>query len=167
MSQTRFMALVCVVCAAAVSAELTFSQTYPARPIRVVTSEVGGGSDMVARLIAPGMSAGLGQQVVVENRIGLIAIESVAKAPPDGYTLLFQGSILWLSPYLRSDVSWDPVKDFIPITLVSSSPNVLVVHPSLPTKSVKELIAFAKARSNQINYGTGGTGGANHLAAEC
>jgi tripartite-type tricarboxylate transporter receptor subunit TctC len=90
----------------------------------------------------------------------------VAKAPPDGYTLLFWGSALWLLPFLRSGVPYDPVKDFAPITLAVNSPNVIIVHPSLAANSVRELIALAKARPGQLNYASGSTGSSNHLAAE-
>ena len=141
------------------------SQNYPSKPIRIVTSTAGGGADIVARLIAQGLSASLGPQVLVDNRNGMIAGEIVAKSPPDGYTLLVYGSTLWLSPFLRSNVSWDPVRDFSPVSLAVNSPNIVVVHPSLPVKSVKELIALAKQRPGQLNYGST-IGGSTHLSAE-
>jgi tripartite-type tricarboxylate transporter receptor subunit TctC len=140
------------------------AQEYPSKLVRVVTLAPGGGSDVVARLIAPVLSEGLGQQVIVENR-GAIAAEVVAKAPADGYTLLVEGSPLWVLPLFRS-VPWDAVKDFAPIALAVSTPSVLVVHPSLPVKSVQELITLAKAKPGQLNYAAGTLGANPHLAAE-
>lgn len=143
-------------------------QDFPQKPVRIVASEPGGAGDFAARLIAQGIAGGLGQQVIVENRAGAggaIAADLVAKAPADGYTLLFYASNIWLLPFMRN-VSYDPVRDFSPITLAVKAPNLLVVHPSLPVKSVKELIALAKARPGELNYGTGGTGSSNHLGAE-
>ena len=139
-------------------------QDYPNKPIRIVTGEIGGGSDLVARIIAQALSGNLSQQVIVENRTGLISVEVGSKAPPDGYTLILSGS-LWIFPLLQK-VSFDPVKDFSPIALVASTPNVLVVHSSLPVKSVKELIALAKARPGELNYGSGPIGSTSHLAGE-
>jgi tripartite-type tricarboxylate transporter receptor subunit TctC len=137
---------------------------YPNKIVRIVTLAPGGGSDVVARLVAPVLSEALGQQVMVENR-GSIAGEIVAKAPADGYTLLVEGSPLWILPLFRS-VPWDAVKDFAPIALAVSTPSVLVVHPSLPAKTVQELITLAKARPGQLNYAAGTIGANPHLAAE-
>ncbi len=139
--------------------------SYPSKVVRIQTTEAGGYPDAVARLLAQGLSAGLGQQVIVENR-AIAAVELVAKAPPDGYTLLFYTSVLWLSPYLRDGVAWDPVRDFAPVMLATNSPNIMVVHPSLPVKSVRDLIALAKARPGELNYSTSSPGSGNHLAAE-
>ncbi len=139
-------------------------ENYPQKFVRMVTLAPGGGSDVVARLMAPVLAEGLGQQVIVENR-GSIAGEIVAKAPADGYTLLVEGSPLWILPLFRN-VPWDAVKDFAPIALAVSTPNVLVVHPSLPVKSVKELIALARAKPGQLNYAAGTIGANPHLAAE-
>jgi tripartite-type tricarboxylate transporter receptor subunit TctC len=139
-------------------------ENYPNKVVRIVTLAPGGGSDVVARLVAPILTESLGQQVVVENR-GAIASEIVAKAPADGYTLLVEGSPLWILPLFRT-VTWDAIRDFAPVTLVVSTPSVLVVHPSLPVKSVKELIALAKARPGQLNYAAGTLGANPHLAAE-
>ena len=152
-----------MICSGAVS-----GQAYPNKPIRIITTGTGGGLDFVARLIAQELSVTLGS-VIVENRAGaggIIAIEAAAKAPPDGYTLILLGSTLWFLPLMRSDVTWDPVKDFAPITLVGSAPNILVVHPSLPVKSVKELIAFAKLKPGQLNFSSSGAGSTNHLSGE-
>ena len=141
------------------------AQSYPAKPIRIVTVAPGSANDIVARLIAQELRPVLGQTVVVDNR-GTIAAEIVARAPADGYTLLLYGSAVWLSPFIRSNTPDDPVKDFSPITLVASSPNIIVVHPSLPVKSVRELIALARARPGELNYAAGSLGAAPHLAAE-
>ena len=122
--------------------------------------------DLAARLIAQGASDSLGQPILVESRGGgVVAIELVAKARPDGYTLLFYGGTLWIGPLLQT-VSWDPVRDFSPITLAVTFPNLLVVHPSLPVKSVKGLIALAKARPGELNYGSGSIGASTNLAGE-
>jgi len=138
---------------------------YPNRLIRIVTATPGSNHDWGARLVAQELTSRIGQRVIVENR-GTIAIEYVAReAPPDGYTLLFYGSTVWLQPYLTK-ANWDPVGDLAPITLAMSSPNVLVVHPSLPVKSVKDLIALAKARPGALNYSAGGGGSTPHIAAE-
>jgi len=143
------------------------AQDYPARTVRIVASEAGGGGDFVARLIAQGLTAVFGQQVVVENRGGgVIAGDLVAKSPPDGYTLLLYGNTLWLLPLMRSHMPYDPGRDFVPISLAASAVNVLVVHPSLPVKSVKDLVALARARPGQLNNGSAAPGTINHLAAE-
>ena len=141
------------------------AQDYPNRIIRVITAEAAGGSDFTARLIAPDLSTNLGQPLVVDNRLTLIAIETAAKAPSDGYTLLIIGSPLWLTPLVRN-VSFDPLRDFSPVSLATSSPCMLVVHPALPVTSVRELIALAKARPGEINYSGAGAGASNQFAAE-
>ena len=147
-------------------AATAWSQTYPNRPIRMITAEIGAAGDLVSRAIAPGLSESLGQPVVVENRggSGIIPIETAAKALPDGYTLLVFGSTLWLLPFIQN-VSYS-VRDFSPITLVVTTPLLLVVHPSLPVKTVKELIALAKAKPGSLNYASGISGSATHLPAE-
>ena len=146
---------------------MVFGQGYPNKPVRIVTTEPGGGGDFAARLIAPGLTSNLGQQVIADPRGGgVIAIEMVIKAPPDGHTLLLYGSNLWLLPFMRSHVPYDPVTDFATVTLATKAPNILVVHPSLPVKSVGELIALAKARPGELNYGTSGIGNSVHVAGE-
>ncbi len=140
-------------------------ENYPNRPIRVITAEAGGGSDVALRTITPGLAGNLGQQVIVDNR-GIIAAELAAKAPPDGYTLLFSGPTLWLLPFLRDHVPYDPVADFAAITLATRTANILVVHPSLPVKSVNELVALAKTRPGELNYATSGAGNSVHIAGE-
>src|SRR5262245_40821871 len=139
------------------------AQDYPRKPIRVITSNVGGGTDFVARVIATGISDSLGQQVVVDNRpAGPMSGELVSKAPPDGYTLLAGSNTLWTAPLLQK-TPYDPIKDFVPITLVSRVPNLIVVYPGVPVSSVKELIALAKAKPGELNYASGSTGGGSHL----
>ncbi len=139
---------------------------YPNKSVRIVTVAAGGGADSVARPIAQSLTGSLGQPVIVENRPTIIAIETVARAPSDGYTLLVAGSTIWILPLLQSNLPWDPVRDFSPIALATASPLVLVVHPSVPVKSVKELIALAKAKPGMLNYAAGPNGSANHLTAE-
>jgi len=142
------------------------AQEFPTRPVRIVTSAVGGTTDLVARLIAQGLTASLGQQVIVDNRpTGIIPGEIVVKAPPDGYTLLFSGSSLWMMPLLQK-VPFDPVKDLAPVTLASSTPNIVVVNPAVPATTIKDLIALAKAKPGALNYGSGATGASSHLGAE-
>jgi len=145
-------------------------QPYPSKPMRlVVPSAPGGGTDITARVMAPRLSEFLGQQVVVENRAGagtMIGGEVVARAAPDGYTLLMGISTLAINPAMYKKVPYDALKDFAPITQTVSLPNILVVHPSLPAKTVKELVAFAKARPGQIQFASAGVGTNPHLAAE-
>ena len=143
-----------------------YGQNYPVKPIRIVTPGSGGGADFAARLIAPALTAGLGQQVIVDNRpSAIIPGDIVSKAPPDGYTLLIYGPPFWIGPLLEK-TPYDPVRDFQPITVAVRQPNILVVHPSLPVKSVSELIALAKARPGALNYASIATGSSSHLAGE-
>ena len=142
-------------------------QAYPDRPIRLVTSAVGGSTDFAARLVASGLSSNLNQPIIVDNRGGgLVGIEIAARAVPDGYTLFYAGSILWLLPLLQENVSYNTLRDFAPVSLVVDSPNIILVHPSVAAKSVKELIALAKAKPGALHYGSGGAGSSGHLAAE-
>jgi len=157
--------LVASLCAATGAAP-ALAQDYPNRPIRIFTSAVGGGNDLVSRIIGQGIAPALGQPVVVENRAGIISVETVAKAPPNGYSLLVIGSSLWVYPLMREDVNWDPLRDFAPVSLAVMSPNVLVTNPSLPVRTVKELIALAKARPGELNYASAGSGSTPHTAAE-
>jgi len=162
-----------VLCIAAVSGscEYALAQDYPVKPIRFIAPNLPGGpTDILARIIAQKLSDSLGQPVVVENRAGAagnIGTEVAAKSPPDGYTLL-SGNIATfganVSLYKR--LGFNPVKDFAPVVLVATQPNILVVHPSLPVTSVKELIALARARPGQLNYAGSGIGAVAHLAAE-
>jgi tripartite-type tricarboxylate transporter receptor subunit TctC len=139
-------------------------QDYPANPIRVITSPAGGGNDFVARLVARAISGPLGQQVVVDNRATRLIADIVAKSPPDGYTLLVTGSAHWIGPLLEK-VTYDPIRDFASISLIDRAPSILVVHPSMPVKSVKQLIALAKARSGELNFAVGGPGSSNFIGA--
>jgi tripartite-type tricarboxylate transporter receptor subunit TctC len=141
-------------------------QNYPNKPIRIVTSEAGGGNDIQARLIAQGLTGALGEQVIVENRpSGIIPGEIVSKAQPNGYTLLLYNNTLWTGPLIQK-TPYDAVKDFSPIVTIAKAANILVVNPALPINSVAELIALAKAKPGELNYGSSGTGASNHLAAE-
>ncbi len=141
-------------------------QNYPNRPLRIVTAEPGGGSDLTARLIAQGLSAAFDQPVIVDNRpAGIIPAEIVSKATPDGYTLLVTGGTFWVGPLMQR-TPYDPVRDFSPITLAASSPNVVAVNPSVAARSVTELIALAKSKPGELNYASGPAGSTNHLAAE-
>ena len=168
MLNLRFVVWFLPVCLVILGAGVVFGQDYPNKPIRIFTNVAGGGNDLQARMIGQGISGPLGQPVIVDNRPVFIAAATAAKSPPDGYTLLLGGAGMWLAPYLQSNVPWDPIKDFLPITMTSRAPNILVVHPSLPVKSVKELIALAKARPGELNYATPSStpGGSPHLAAE-
>jgi tripartite-type tricarboxylate transporter receptor subunit TctC len=148
----------------ALAPDITSAQSYPNKVIRIATAAVGSANDLVARIIAQELTRTLGQQVIVENRGGL-APEVVARASPDGYTLLFYGSSVWLLPLMRHE-NYDPVVDLAPVTLAVNSPNVVVVHPSLPVKSIKELIALAKARPGELNYAAGTLGASPHLSTE-
>ena len=139
-------------------------QEYPVKALRIVTSPIGGGNDFPARLIAAAVAGPLGQQIVVDNRPTVLIADIVAKSPPDGYTLLLTGSAHWIGPLVEK-VNYDPVRDFAALTLVDRSPNVLVVHPSLPAKNVKELITIAKARPGELNVAVGGPGSSNYVAA--
>ena len=132
----RFPALACAVALAMAFPDKATAQSYPSKPVRLVIAVAGAGGDFVSRMVAPGLTELWGQPAIVENRGGsaVIPIELVAKAPPDGYTLLGFGTALWHLPLMQS-VSYDPIKDFAPITLVATTPMVLVVHPSLPVKN--------------------------------
>ena len=148
--------------------DIVAAQNYPHKPIRIVTSEVGGSLDFSARIVAQGLTGALGQSVIVENRggaSGAIMAQMVARASPDGYTLLFYGSALWILPLLQA-TPYDAIKDFAPITAAIRSPTILVVHPSLQVASVKDLIALAKSKPGGYNYASSATGGSAHLAAE-
>jgi tripartite-type tricarboxylate transporter receptor subunit TctC len=144
---------------------------YPAKAIRlIVPFPAGGPLDIVARVIGQDLNRSWGQPVLVDNRPGAggnIGADAVAKAPPDGYTILMGAvSTHAINVWLYSKLPYDPIKDFAPITLVTSVPNVLVLHPSVPAKNVQQLIALAKARPGQLNFASGSTGSAGHLAGE-
>jgi tripartite-type tricarboxylate transporter receptor subunit TctC len=144
---------------------------YPARAIRmVVPFPAGGTTDILGRIAGQKITEALSQQVIIDNRGGAggnIGTEIVAKAPPDGYTLLTDpGSTLTINPHAYSKLGFDPVKDFAPITILAEVPNILEVHPALPVKNVKELIALAKSKPGQINYASTGAGQSTHLSME-
>ena len=148
-----------------------FAQSYPVKPIRlIVPYPPGGATDIFGRILGARLGELLGQQVVPEQRAGaagVLGAEAAARAAPDGYTLVVgQASNLAINQHLMSKLPYDPVKDFAPITLIATSPNLLVVHPSLPARSVNDLVALAKARPGSINYASAGNGSPGHLAAE-
>lgn len=147
------------------------ARDYPSRPVRLmVTFPAGGGIDFIARTVAQKLVDTLGQQLVVENRAGgggVIGTEIVARATPDGYTLLIaSGTGFIINPLLMSKLSYDPFRDFTPVTLMAINPTILCVHPSLPVTSVKELIAHARAKPRQLNYASAGNGSPIHLGME-
>jgi tripartite-type tricarboxylate transporter receptor subunit TctC len=146
-------------------------QDYPTRPIRlVVPSSAGAGvTDIMARIVGQKLTERFGQQVVVDNKpgaSGILGSDIVAKAPPDGYTLLIANVSLIVNPYLFAKMPYDPLVDFMPVTMVNTAPQQLVIHPSVPARTVAELIAYAKTRPGQLNYGSGGIGSTPFLAAE-
>jgi tripartite-type tricarboxylate transporter receptor subunit TctC len=146
------------------------AQSYPSKPIRwMLGFPAGGTSDILARAIGMKLTEALGQQIVIDNRAGasgIIANELAAKAPPDGYTMLLVSSTYANLISMGKKLPYDPEHDLIPVTRLASVPNILSTHPSLPVRSVKELIALARAKPGQINFGTGGTGTGPHLATE-
>jgi tripartite-type tricarboxylate transporter receptor subunit TctC len=155
---------------AMMAAGFACAQPYPAKPVRlIVPTSPGGGTDFSARTIAPKLSELLGQSVVVENRAGggtIIGNELVARSAPNGYTLLMGISSLTSIPYLHAKVPYDLLKDLAPVSQVVTVPHLLVAHPSLPVRSVKELVTFAKAHPGQVNFGAGSAGSNPHLAME-
>ena len=164
MTLLHFVPWIFIFGAVQLSTSVAHGQNYPIKPVRIITSTTGGSSDFTSRLIAHGLTEHLGQQVIVDNR-GNISGEILARLPPDGYNLLIDGASLWIGPLVQKTL-YDPLLDFAPVTIAVRAPNVIIVHPSLPVKSVKELIALAKARPGELNYGSGGIGGASHLPAE-
>jgi len=153
-----------------VSAGMAHAQPYPSKPVRIVVPFApGGGTDVIARHLAAGMTDSLKRQVIVDNRAGANAIvgtEIVARAPADGYTLLFVSSPHSVNPSVYARLPYDTLRDFAPVSMVASSPYFLVIHPSLPVRNVKELVALARKQPDQILYGSGGSGSSAHLTAE-
>jgi tripartite-type tricarboxylate transporter receptor subunit TctC len=143
---------------------------YPARPIRLLVGfSPGGGTDIAVRIIGKKLSETWGQQVVIDNRPGaggLLAFDMVAKATPDGYTLLAASPSFAIQPNLARKLPYDPIRDFVPVTVATAAPYLMVVYPGIEAKSVNELIALAKANPGKFNYASGGIGSAQHLAAE-
>ena len=162
------LALAAVV--AATFAMGAFAQGYPAKPVRIIVPLAPGGNvDIVARSLAQQLTDSMGQQIIVENRPGassLVGTQFAAKAPADGYTLLAVANTFAMVPSIITNPGYDPLKDFSAITLTCLVPQVLVVNPALPVKTVKELIALAKARPGQLTYATSGPGGTGHMATE-
>jgi tripartite-type tricarboxylate transporter receptor subunit TctC len=160
-----------ILIAAALTAGGALAQQYPSKPIRLIVPFTPGGStDIVARIAGQKLGEALGAQVLIDNRPGAggnIGVELAAKSAPDGYTLVM-GHIgtFAVNPALYARLPYDPIRDFAPISLVAMVPNMLVVHPSLPVKSVKELIALSRSRPGQLNYGSSGAGGTPYLAVE-
>ena len=156
---------------AAVTGMANAQPAYPVKPIRLVVPFAPGGStDTIARLIGQKLDEALGQQVIIDNRPGAggnLGVDYVAKSAPDGYTLIFgHVGTFGFGPSLYAKLPYDPIRDFAPVALFAMVPNMLVVHPSLPANSVKELVALARARPGQLNYGSSGNGSASHLATE-
>ena len=143
---------------------------WPSRPIRfILPFPPGGGTDILGRLIAERLTANLGQPVVAENRGGAggnVGAEAAAKSAPDGYTIVLVAPSLAISPSLYSKLNYDPVKDFAPVSLVATVPNVMITNPEVPARTLKEFIALAKSKPWQMNFGSGGSGTSNHLAGE-
>ncbi len=168
LSPTRSVALAVTIAAAVASP--AFAQTWPAKPVRLVAPFTAGGPvDITARILAQKLTDAWGQQVVVDNRAGasgMIGAELVAKSPPDGYTLLVSSSIHVIVPSLFAKMGYDPLRDFAPVTVVSSSPLLLVVTPSLPVKNIREFVALAKARPGELSFASSGSGSSTHLTAE-
>ena len=155
----------------ALNTACTFSQQYPVKPVRIVVGFTAGGpSDIVGRIVAQQLTERLNRQVLVENRAGAtgtIGADLVAKAPPDGYSLYLASQTTHaVAPYMYSKVGYDPVKDFATVVLVAQNPLLVVTHPSLGAKSIKELIAIAKSRPGDINFATGGIGSSPHMSME-
>ena len=157
--------------AIAVASSLTFcgsvlgQQEFPTKPIRIMSGVAGGSSDVSTRLIAQGLASSIGQQVIVDSRATVVIREIVMKSPPDGYTLLLTANSFYLAPLVQP-MSYDPIRDFAPVTMVIRTPSLFVVHPSLPVKTVKELIALAKANPGRLNYASGASGASNHIGME-
>ena len=163
------MCVIGVMCAPGVSG-VALAQNYPLKPVRLMTGfPPGGGIDIMARLLAPKMIEALGQQVIIESRPGAgtnIAMDYVVKSPPDGYTLLMNTPPVAINMSLYKNLAFDTVRDLAAISVFSSTPNVLVVHPSLPARNVKELIALARAKPGALNFSSGSNGTTQHLSGE-
>ena len=171
MKQTIVRGAACLAAALAAMAQPAAGQNYPTKPVRFIVPQAAGGStDTLARLVAQRLSDSLGQQVVADNRPGangIIGTEIVAKAPADGYTLLAGGTApMAINPSLYAKIPYDPIKHFAPVALIGYSTSVLVVHPSVPAKTIADLIALAKAKPGELRYASAGIGSTPHLSAE-
>jgi tripartite-type tricarboxylate transporter receptor subunit TctC len=159
-----------LLCALALHSGWAAGQSYPSKTVRVIVPfQAGGSTDVVFRILAPRLTEQLGQQVLVDNRPGggaTIGMDMVAKSPPDGHTLGVATVSFACNPFILSKIPFDTEKDLVPVSLVTKVPHVLTVHPSVPARSVKELIALAKARPGSLLYATGGNASSNHLATE-
>jgi tripartite-type tricarboxylate transporter receptor subunit TctC len=159
-----------MVLAAAFAIQPATSQEFPSKPVRIVVPfNAGGGLDILARTLAPPMSRALGQNVLVDNRPGagtVIGTELVARAPADGYTLLLMANSFTINPAVRSKLPYDTLKDFAAVARLATTPSVFSVHPSVPARTLKELVALARARPGQLMYASGGSGTQQHLASE-
>jgi tripartite-type tricarboxylate transporter receptor subunit TctC len=146
------------------------AQEYPSRPVRfILPFPPGGATDILGRVISERLAASLGQPVVVENRGGAggnVGAEAAARSAPDGYTIVLAAPSLAISPTLYSRLNYDPVKDFAPVSLVATVPNVMVTHPSVPAQTLQEFVALVRQRPGAMNFGSGGSGTSNHLAGE-
>ena len=152
---------------AALIAQPAFAQTWPSRPLRVlVPSAAGGAGDIVARAVGQKLTEAWGQQVIVDNRNGIVGAEIAAHSAPDGYTVMFSTSALSIRESVYRKLPFSTLRDFVPVGQVVSQSNVLVAHPGVPVKSVQELIAYARARPGELNYGSSGNASSNHLAGE-
>jgi len=161
---SRLLSILAVACMT--TALPAYGQSYPARPVRILTAETGGGSDIAARILAPALTQRLGQQVIVENRVGGVIVgELASRATPDGYTLLVYSNALWLLPFMRDAMPY-AMADFAPISLLVTAPALLAVHPAVAAHSMQELIALARAKPGVLNYASGPLGATPHLAAE-
>src|SRR4051794_36094590 len=163
----RLIALVlCSIFVSAAGAQ----EAYPSRPVRfILPFPPGGGTDILGRVIAERLSANLGQPVVTENRGGAggnVGAEAAARSAPDGYTIVLVAPSLAISPSLYSKLNYDPVKDFAPVSLVATVPNLLITNPSVPAQTLKEFVAYARTRPGAMNFGSGGSGTSNRLAGE-
>jgi tripartite-type tricarboxylate transporter receptor subunit TctC len=164
------MLRIVIVALTLIIATLAQAQSYPSRPIRYIVPQApGGSSDTLARIVTQRAGEGLGQQLVVDNRpgaTGIIGAEVVARANPDGYTLLQVATSHATNPAMQAKLPYDTLRDFAAISLLSQQPNIWLVHPSLPVRNIKELIAYAKSKPGQLNFASSGTGGSQHLAGE-
>ncbi len=172
----KFLSVICLLLIsvggtlAAVDARAQAPDAWPSKPIRfILPFPPGGGTDILGRIISERLAANLGQPVVIENRGGAggnVGAEAAAKSAPDGYTIVLVAPSLAISPSLYSKLNYDPAKDFAPISLVATVPNVMVTHPSVPARTLQEFIALAKSKPGGMNFGSGGNGTSNHLAGE-
>lgn len=165
MNQKRYTPLLALSCLLAAT-QLACAQDYPSKPVRVIAGSAGSNVDVIARMVAERLSQNLGQQFIIDNRPNpSISGPLLAKAAPDGYTLMANSNNVWILPLMQR-VTYDPLKDFAAISLTSQAPNVLLVHPSVPVRTVRDLIALARVKPGQLNYSSGGSGGSPHISGE-